>query len=135
MLAEDGRPEPDAAAQRARKVNPRLARGEPERVAVVANIAEGELVQGILLEEGIPSYLRRSAGFDVPDFLAAGPRDVMVPASAVEEARELLTGQAELAEPGGEVSPERALLRFAAVFLIALLIFSAIAGALFALAR
>ena len=25
--------------------------------------------------------LRRSAGFDVPDFLAAGPRDVMVPIS------------------------------------------------------
>jgi hypothetical protein len=116
-------------------VNPRLARGEPQRVTVVANIAEGELVQGILLEEGIPSYLGRSAGFDVPDFLAAGPRDVMVPASAVEAARELLTGQTDQAQPPPEEDPARAALRFAAVFLVALLIFSAIAGALFAIAR
>jgi len=116
-------------------VNPRNSRGEPQRVAVVANIAEGELVQGILLEEGIPSYLRRSGGFDVPDFLAAGPRDVMVPASAVEPARELLTGQADLAEPTEEGNPTRAALRFAALFLVALLLFSAVAGGLFAIGR
>jgi hypothetical protein len=136
VLDEPGEgPQPGEAERRARKVSPRLARGEPQRVAVVANIAEGELVQGILLEEGIPSYLRRSAGFDVPDFLAAGPRDVMVPASAVETARELLTGQAQLAESADTEDPGRAALRFAAVFLVALLIFSAVAGALFALAR
>lgn len=102
---------------------------------MVQNIAEGELVQGILLEEGIPSYLRRSAGFDVPDYLAAGPRDVMVPASAVAAARELLTGQAELAEAEPAQDPARAALRFAAAFLIVLLIFSAIAGGFFAIAR
>jgi hypothetical protein len=135
VLADGEEVEPGAAVRRARKVSPRLAHGEPQRVAVVANIAEGELVQGILLEEGIPSYLRRSAGFDVPDFLAAGPRDVMVPASAVETARELLTGQAELAQPIAEQDPARAALRFAALFLVALLIFSAVAGALFAIAR
>ncbi len=135
VLADGEELDPGEAARRARKVNPRLSRGEPQRVAVVANIAEGELVQGILLEEGIPSYLRRSAGFDVPDFLAAGPRDVMVPASAVEAARELLTGQAELAETGSIEDPGRAALRFAAMFLVALLIFSAIAGTLFAIAR
>ena len=39
--------------------------------------------------------LRRSAGFDVPDFLAAGPRDVLVPEAAVPTAREVLL-QAEL---------------------------------------
>jgi hypothetical protein len=44
----------------------------------------------LLLEEGIPSTLRRTAGFDVPDFLAAGPRDVLVPDSGLELARELL---------------------------------------------
>ena len=57
--------------------------------------AEAELVQGILLEEGIPSMLRRTRGFDVPDMLAAGPRDVMVPASGADAAREVLL-QAEL---------------------------------------
>jgi hypothetical protein len=35
--------------------------------------------------------VRRSAGFDVPDFLAAGPRDVLVPAAAAELARQILT--------------------------------------------
>jgi hypothetical protein len=34
--------------------------------------------------------LRRTAGFDVPDFLAAGPRDVLVPEAGAEAARELL---------------------------------------------
>ena len=34
--------------------------------------------------------LRRSRGFDVPDFLAAGPRDVLVPASGAQAAREAL---------------------------------------------
>jgi hypothetical protein len=134
VLAEGEAAEPDEFARRARKVHPRLARGEAQQVAVVANSSEGELVQGILLEEGIPSYLRRSGGFDVPDFLAAGPRDVMVPASAVETARALLAPEGE--EPGGPPEPQdpaRVVFRFAAVFLIALLIFSVIAGVLFAL--
>jgi hypothetical protein len=39
-------------------------------------------VQGLLRAEGIPSMLRRTRGFDVPDMLAAGPRDVMVPRRA-----------------------------------------------------
>ena len=49
------------------------------RVAGGRHQAEAELIQGMLLEEGVPSMLRRSPGFDVPDFLAAGPRDVFVP--------------------------------------------------------
>jgi hypothetical protein len=44
----------------------------------------------LLLEEGVPSTLRRSAGFDVPDMLAAGPRDVLVPESGLEVARQVL---------------------------------------------
>jgi hypothetical protein len=47
------------------------------------------------LEQGIPSILRRTRGFDVPDFLAAGPRDVLVPESGYEAARDLLR-EAEL---------------------------------------
>jgi hypothetical protein len=42
--------------------------------------------------------LRRTAGFDVPDFLAAGPRDVMVAQSGVATAREVLL-QSELISP------------------------------------
>ena len=49
------------------------------------------MLENLLLEEGIPSLIRRSGGFDVPDFLAAGPRDILVPAAGAELARELLT--------------------------------------------
>jgi hypothetical protein len=65
------------------------------KVAGAHNQAEAEFIQNLLLEEGVPSTLRRSAGFDVPDFLAAGPRDVLVPQSGVMVAREVLL-QADL---------------------------------------
>jgi hypothetical protein len=38
----------------------------------------------------VPSMLRRSPGFDVPDFLAAGPRAVLVPEAGAAAARDLL---------------------------------------------
>lgn len=63
---------------------------EPVRVAWAAHQAEAELISNILREEGIPCLIRRNRGFDVPDFLAAGARDVFVPASAADRARELL---------------------------------------------
>jgi hypothetical protein len=78
------------AHERARKVRPQFTKGELVRVTGARNLADGELIQGILLEHGVPSMLRRTRGFDVPDFLAAGPRDVVVPESAYEVARELL---------------------------------------------
>jgi hypothetical protein len=81
--------------ERARKVKPQYAEGNPVRVARARNQAEAEFIQGLLLEEGVPSMLRRSAGFDVPDFLAAGPRDVLAPASGAEVARDVLL-QAQL---------------------------------------
>ena len=49
------------------------------RVAGARHQAEAELIQGLLLEEGVPSDAAPHPGFDVPDMLAAGPRDVMVP--------------------------------------------------------
>jgi hypothetical protein len=90
-------PVSDAHA-RARKIDPSYTEGDLVRVAGGRNQAEAELIQGLLLEEGVPSVLRRSAGFDVPDFLAAGPRDVLVPQSGAEAARQVLL-QADLAPP------------------------------------
>ena len=94
-LVQAGGEDPGAAhsdaRDRARKIRPELTRGELVRVAGGRNQPEAELIQNILLEEGVPSILRRSAGFDVPDFLAAGPRDVMVPESGAELARATLT--------------------------------------------
>jgi hypothetical protein len=80
------------AHERARKVRPQYARGELVRVTGARNSADGEMIQGILLDQGIPSMLRRARGFDVPDFLAGGPRDVLVPEAGYEAARELLRG-------------------------------------------
>jgi hypothetical protein len=59
-------------------------------VARAQNQAEAEFLQDLLRAEGVPSLVRRAPGFDVPDFLAAGPRDVLVPASAEEAARDVL---------------------------------------------
>jgi len=106
-------------------VKPQLAEGDLVKVAGARHQAEAEFIQGLLLEEGVPSILRRSAGFDVPDFLAAGPRDVLVPQSGVATAREVLM-QAELitsSEPAPTVAP----LRLLAGLLIALAIGALIA--------
>jgi hypothetical protein len=78
------------AHERARKIKPQYTGGRQVRVASASNIAEAEMIQGMLLEEGIPSFQRRSRGFDVPDFLAAGPRDIIVPEAGAEAAREVL---------------------------------------------
>jgi hypothetical protein len=92
------------ARERARKIDPRYAEGELVRVAGGRHQAEAEMIQGMLLEEGVPSILRRSPGFDVPDFLAAGPRDVMVPLGGYETARDVLH-QADMAPRGAASSP------------------------------
>jgi len=119
--------EPDfesARHQRMRKVKPQLSEGELVKVAWARNEAEGEFIQGLLLEEGVPSMLRRSAGFDVPDFLAAGPRDVMVPISGAQTAREVLL-QADVVRPDGgsrPVDPRRLLIGLTAALVIGALL-------------
>jgi hypothetical protein len=94
------------AHERARKIKPQFTEGELVRVAGAHHQAEAELIQGLLLEEGIPSILRRTRGFDVPDMLAAGPRDVLVPASGAVAAREMLL-QADLIGPERGPAVER----------------------------
>jgi zinc ribbon protein len=95
-----GDPSVTPARERARKVKKQFLDGELVAVAAGRNQPEAEFIQGLLLEEGVPSMLRRSRGFDVPDMLAAGPRDVMVPAAGAGTAREVLL-QADLL-PAGE---------------------------------
>ncbi len=76
--------------RKARKIKPQYTEGALVKVARASNQPEAELIETLLLEEGIPSMQRRSGGFDVPDFLAAGPRDILVPESAAQAAREAL---------------------------------------------
>jgi len=60
------------------------------KVAAAPDESVALLMDGVLKDAGIPSLIQRAAGFDAPDFLAAGPRDVLVPGSLVEEAKQLL---------------------------------------------
>jgi hypothetical protein len=109
----------DERHERARKIRPEYTHGELVRVAGGRNQPEAELIQGLLLEEGVPSMLRRTAGFDVPDFLAAGPRDVMVPESGAAIARETLR-ESDMAPPEGEEQPfgSRAVRIFAGLLVV-----------------
>jgi hypothetical protein len=85
--------------RRARKIKPEYAQGPLVQVTWARNQPEAELYAGMLLEEGIPSLMRRPAGFDVPDFMASGPRDLLVPQSALAAARDVLATGESAAEP------------------------------------
>jgi hypothetical protein len=73
------------------------------KVAAAPDESVALLMEGVLKDAGIPSLIQRAAGFDAPDFLAAGPRDVLVPASLVEEAKQILEDTTGL----GSYAPER----------------------------
>jgi hypothetical protein len=115
------------AALRARKVRPGYAEGPLVRVASARHQAEAEMIQGLLLEEGIPSLVRRSGGFDVPDFLASGPRDILVAASGVEPAHELLGDRSG----GRRLPPQRRPVWVRALAMtLAIVVFAAFAGSI-----
>jgi Putative prokaryotic signal transducing protein len=123
----DSGPPLTEARERARKIRPQYSEGPLVRVAFARNQAEAELIQGLLLEEGVPSVVKRSRGFDVPDFLAAGPRDIFVPASGVDVARDVLP-----AAPPARRPPARAWVQAMAVALAVLLVAVSAAGVLVA---
>lgn len=62
--------------------------GRPVKVAYALSQMEAEMIQGLLTEHGIPSMVQRTV--DNPEFLAAGPRQILVPEAAAERAREVL---------------------------------------------
>ena len=73
------------------------------KVAYASDEPEAELLQGLLRTAGVGSVLRRAPGFDVPEFLAAGPRDVLVAAPDVPVARDVLRE----VDPGEPEAPSR----------------------------
>ncbi len=73
--------------QRARKIKPQYTEGELVRVARAGDQPQAEFIANLLLEEGIPCLLRNQIGGYSP---MIGPRDVLVPASGAEAAREVL---------------------------------------------
>ena len=133
LVLPDATAEPlSEARERARKVLPRYAEGPLVRVATARHQAEDELLEGMLLEEGIPSLLRRSGGFDVPDFLASGPRDILVPASGAELARELLApARTAWRRPGEGTQPWVKVLAITLVIATLAIVVAGIVGAVF----
>jgi hypothetical protein len=73
--------------QQARKIKPQYTEGALVKVAHAGSRPEAEFIAGLLLEEGIPCLLRNSIGGYSP---IIDPRDVMVPESGAEAAREAL---------------------------------------------
>ncbi len=73
--------------RRARKIKPQYAEGPLVKVAHAENQPEAEFIAGLLLEEGIPCLLRNSIGGYSP---MIGPREVLVPESGAQAAREAL---------------------------------------------
>ena len=60
------------------------------KVAVAPNETSALLMDGVLKDAGVPALIQRAPGFDVPDFLSSGPRDMQVPGALFEEARQIL---------------------------------------------
>lgn len=113
--------------------------GKLIKIAFARNQAEAEMIQGLLLEGDIPSVLKRSRGFDAPEFMAAGPHDVFVDSGQAQKAKALLAdtiteseadAEAELHEearlrhggPTTETSPARLALWIGATFLGAVIL-------------
>lgn len=73
------------------------------KVAFARTQPEAEMLQGLLSEADIPSLLKRSGGFDNPEFLATGPRDVYVSQAHAKRAREVLA-DVMIEDEGDEVA-------------------------------
>jgi hypothetical protein len=65
---------------------------EPVVVKVVASEPEADIVCGLLRSAGIDCAYRDTEAIDstIEDFIAAGPREIVVRASDLDAARELL---------------------------------------------
>ena len=112
--------------------------GKLIKVGFARNQAEAEMLQALLLESDIPSILKRSGGFDAPEFLAAGPRDIWVNKDHADKAREILAetmtesegeerdeleGEARLRATGGEpMTPQRLAMWVVAGLIVAIVL-------------
>src|SRR4051812_26332398 len=78
------------------------------KIAHAHDQMEAEFLQGLLRDADVGSVVRRAPGFDVPEFLAAGPRHVLVAESDVPIARDVLRqGDPDEAAPPTRSSADR----------------------------
>jgi hypothetical protein len=64
--------------------------GDLVRLTSAANGPEAEMITGMLQNAGIRCLIQRTAAFDVPDFLAGGPRELFVRREDLAQATELV---------------------------------------------
>ncbi len=64
--------------------------GELVRLTSASSGPEAEMITGLLQNAGIRALIQRTAAFDVPDFLAGGPREVFVRSEDHDRAAELV---------------------------------------------
>jgi len=93
----------------------------------------GRVHPGPAARGGSPEHAPPQCRFDVPDFLAAGPRDVLVARSGESTARQVLL-EAEIVKPGSTV-PQTAPVRMFAGMLVALVAASLILWLLYEVLR
>jgi hypothetical protein len=86
--------------RKARKIKPQYAEGHLVNVARANNQIEGEFIEGLLLEEGIPCVLRGIIAGYAP---VVGSREVLVPESGAQAAREALAWQRPRRGPAGRL--------------------------------
>jgi hypothetical protein len=89
------------------KIRPEYTHGDLRTVTTVRHVAEGEMLRGMLLEEGIPSMVRPARAFVIPQALGAAPHEVVVPESGYEAAYQLVHGELPQPQhPGSRSRPE-----------------------------
>jgi hypothetical protein len=88
--ADAAEPAASERQRRARKIKPQYTDGALVKVARAENQSQAEFIAGMLLEEGIPSVLRGSGVVVAPYAPMLGSRDVLVPESGAQAAREAL---------------------------------------------
>jgi hypothetical protein len=82
------------------EIGPGYHGGKLVRIIQARNPTEAQLMQGVLLDAGIPSIDRPTRAFDILDLLAVGPRDILVSEGAAEDARLLLGVEAPVVPTG-----------------------------------
>ena len=96
LVHRGGEEQPASERQRrARKIKPEYAEGPLVKVAQAKTQYQAEFVAGLLLEEGIPCVLSATMAGYTPTL---DPRDVLVPESGAQAAREALKWE----RPAGE---------------------------------
>ena len=60
------------------------------KVGSAPNETMALMMEGLLRKADIPVLIQRPTGFEVPDFLAGGPREILVPETNLPEARDIV---------------------------------------------